>query len=85
VPYAGFIDAACITEFESLFGHCPTPALVRPIKKTRLQDMLMRPEFGANDIDPHKDEKISEVRARFANTLKGVTADALLYLGQPWA
>ena len=70
VPYAGFTDAACINEFESLCGDWPTPALVQPIKGTRLQNILMRPEFRVFDVKPHEDEKISEVQARLVNTVR---------------
>jgi hypothetical protein len=81
VPYAGSTDAACADDFESLCADWPTPALVQPIKGTRFQDILMRPEFRDFDMNPREDKKIAETQARLIDTLKGATADALLYLG----
>jgi hypothetical protein len=88
IPYDGFTDPACTRTFEKNTQSWPVPALASPVVGSSLEAELQMPGCRAVPLSPPgmSPPGISEADLRAmdnkVDTLnKGLTADALLYLG----
>lgn len=86
-PYVGFLDLACSRAFEQNKQGWPIPALASPVSGTALEEELQAP--GCRVVAPpsntspsgKSDEEAQRIATKADIRNKGLTADALLYLG----
>ena len=87
IPYDGFEDPACARTFENNKQSWPVPALASPVRGSALEAQLQTPACRVVPLPsgaPPSDISEAEWRQMIdkADALnKGLTADALLYLG----
>lgn len=77
IPYAGFQDKACNTEFEKVAAAWPAPSLVMPVRDTTLDDAAFRKRCPAFNVA----SKPSAYQDRYLRMVTGASSEALLYLG----
>jgi hypothetical protein len=87
IPYDGFLDSACARTFEKNKQSWPVPALASPVRGSGLEAELQMPGCRVEPLPtgaPPGDLAEAEARQmadKADRHNKGLTADALLYLG----
>lgn len=85
VPYDGFMDKACATEFEKQTQDWPRPSVAMPIAGTTLDDSTFREKCPKGPHEPIpagvSKEQMPQLIDHFERFMAGLNADALLYLG----
>lgn len=86
IPYDGFLDPGCAKTFEKNKQSWPVPALASPVRASSLEAELQLPGCRVEALPTGTPPGVRAAEARDmadkADTLnKGLTADALLYLG----
>jgi len=86
-PYAGYVENKCSAAIEEQFSAWPSPALVMPVRGTKLEALFHRADchFIAPDsmrFPPStSQEAVATKMAELEDQSSGVAGEALLYLG----
>jgi hypothetical protein len=80
IPYSGYAEKSCSTDFEKVIQNWPAPSLIAPIRGSSLEQKVGRPDCN---VFPPPRNPSPEQRKQMASTNHNLLdADALLYFGR---